>query len=225
MAPKPDTTADKFAMLLSTDWFTPYWALIGLDAGNHVCLQQGCREIVKQLIGSEENYYLISFADDRLSATRDAVTALGQVCKLSGQAAASIDAVCAPRRERDEEQTSAWMLTGVTLQTLTQDDELTPAIREILQRSREAFAFDSEVLGDSCKKSPTEWDAYIRQLTPELPCSLGDFVCVSLIPEMQLDFIFRQLDADQRKALLVRYKAVAVKITGLREAEVPDAWR
>jgi len=38
-------------------------------------------------------------------------------------------------------------------------------------------------------------------------------------------FIFNELEADQRKTLLVRYKAAAVKITGLSEAAVPDVWR
>ena len=225
MLAKPDTTADKLAMLLSTDWFTPYWSVIRIDAKDRVCFQKGCRDIVKVLIGRAKNYYLISFADERISATRDAMKALGAICNLSDQAAATLQAICAPRVERDEKQTTAWMLTTVTWDALTEDIELAPAVREVLLRSRKFFAADSEALAESCKTSQTEWDLYVQQLTPELPCSLSDFVCVGLLPELQLDFIFGQLDPEQRESLLFRYKAAVVKITGLNEAAVPDSWR
>ena len=109
--------------------------------------------------------------------------------------------------------------------TLTQDIELAPAIRDVLFRSGKFYSFDSEALAESCKNSETEWDLYVQQLTPELPCSLSDFVCVGLVPELQMDFILGQLDPKHRESLLVRYKAAAVKITGLSETSVPDSWR
>src|SRR5262249_24904035 len=197
MAPKPDTTEDKLAMLLSTDWLSPYWSVIGIDAEDRVCFRRGCRDIVKGLIGAAENYYLISFADERISATRDAVNALVATCKLSGRAAATLHAICIPRVGRHEEQTAAWMLTTITLDELTQDIQLAPAVRELLLRSRKFYAFDSEALAESCKTSRTEWDLYVQQLTPELPYSLSDFVCVGLVPELQMDFILGQLDPEQ----------------------------
>ena len=41
---------------------------------------------------------------------------IGRTCRISGQAAVAIEATCAPRRIRDEEQTAAWMLTSITLE-------------------------------------------------------------------------------------------------------------
>jgi hypothetical protein len=60
---------DKLVFLLSTDWFKPYWSGIGIDIDEaaKTSVQQGCREIVAQILSGTKSYYLASFSDDRTS--------------------------------------------------------------------------------------------------------------------------------------------------------------
>ena len=53
-------------MLFSTDWFVPYWSILGIEAKTEQrTFQNGCREIVLQLIGAAEDYYQIDFSAAR----------------------------------------------------------------------------------------------------------------------------------------------------------------
>ncbi len=57
---------DYFILLLSTDWFLPHWPEIGIDVAEpkKVGLQQGCREIAKQVLGGADNYFLAGFSEE-----------------------------------------------------------------------------------------------------------------------------------------------------------------
>jgi hypothetical protein len=105
------------------------------------------------------------------------------------------------------------------------DQQLDSAIRELLLRAHEQFEFDSETMEQRCAESQTKWDAYIRQLTPDLPTTLSDFVSVGLVPEALLDFVLQQLDGDQRTLLINQYRAAKLRATGSSEGELPDRWR
>ncbi|HET6843024.1 MAG TPA: hypothetical protein VFK06_15320 [Candidatus Angelobacter sp.] len=63
---------DQFIMLLSTDWFKPHWGVIGinLDEAAKDIVHGGCRKIVNQIISDAEEYWLISFSEDRHNETR-----------------------------------------------------------------------------------------------------------------------------------------------------------
>jgi hypothetical protein len=84
-----DNAADKVAMLLSTDWFQPYWPAIDLNATleSIACIQKGCRGIVNRIVGEAEEYWLISFAEERVRATREAVLMSAGRCGLDAASA------------------------------------------------------------------------------------------------------------------------------------------
>jgi hypothetical protein len=198
--------------------------VIGIDAGDERgCLQQGCRELVKQLIAGASDYYLISFSEDRVAATREAVQALARRCGFTSQASQRINELCSARVKRHEKQATAWTFTIVS-DELQHDQQLDAATREVLLRAHERFAVDSETLKQRCAESPTAWDVYTRQLTPDIPHTLSDFVSVGLATEAQLDFILQRLDSDQRSVLLTRYRVTAMRVTSLSESELPDSW-
>jgi hypothetical protein len=69
---------DYFMMLLSTDWFLPYWPEIGIDIAEakRVGLQQGCREIADQILGGANNYFLADFSEERRQETHSMFLAL-----------------------------------------------------------------------------------------------------------------------------------------------------
>src|SRR6516162_11289086 len=99
----PDTMADKAAMLLSTDWFGPYWSVIGIEADNaKVCIQNGCRDIVRGFVGDAGDYYLINFSHDRIEGTREDLRLLIRNCKLNEAAATRIHDLITSKPGRDQ---------------------------------------------------------------------------------------------------------------------------
>lgn len=216
-----DTTADQLAMLLSTDWFLPHWALLGIDAGsNAIALQQACRHIVRDLIGQASDYYLISFTDKRIAATRDALVRAAVECSLPTAGATRIEQICTPKPYRDEQQKTAWVLFDVVGPELLHDQQLEPSIRTALIGVQHWFKFDPELLERQCLESRTQWDSYIRLLTPEQPSTLCDVVCAGLIVEAQFAFVLDQLTTEERNSLLNLCRKRRSQITGVPESEL-----
>ena len=212
-------------MLLSTDWFLPHWSTIGLDipAEKKHCFQRGCRNIVAQMMGGAENYYFIPFTDERVNATREALPALASECGLDTATTQRIEHLCSSRPGRHRHETTAWLFSVVSDQLLA-DDHLEGSIKATLQHAKAKAAGDNEDFVQHCMNSPSKWDAYIRQLTPEIPASLGDWISVSVLAEAALERALRELDAEQQSRLLARFRAVARGVTGLEDGQLPDSW-
>ena len=90
-----------------------------------------------------------------------------------------------PRPERHWQETTAWLFT-VALDELLQDDQLEASIKATLQRAKANFSFDDLDFEQLCMNSRSQWDAYIRQLTPELPTSLSNWIAVAVLAEAKL---------------------------------------
>src|ERR1035438_5718691 len=58
-------------MLLSTDWFLPFWSEIGIcvDDAKKADIHEGCRAIVRRFMGDRGNYFQIDFTDKRRQET------------------------------------------------------------------------------------------------------------------------------------------------------------
>jgi hypothetical protein len=68
-----DYSADKFTMLFSSDWFRPYWHLLGVEISDAMKareFQTAMQTEVSKMIGQEADYYLISFEPSRAAKTR-----------------------------------------------------------------------------------------------------------------------------------------------------------
>jgi hypothetical protein len=211
-----DTTADKTAMLLSTDWFLPYWSLIGIEAEKKKhCFQSGCREIVLQVICSVSDYYLVNFSPERLDQTRQALRALAHTCGLSDAVSAGLEELLTNRPDRDQLQKTAWMFRNLYSELMA-DKDIDITTKRVLALVRNRFAFTDDLpLEVTCLQSTTGWDKYTRSLTPELPASLAHLVTTSLLSSAELREILGLLDPDQRKQLHTRFRALATQRTGL----------
>jgi hypothetical protein len=212
----PDTMVDHAAMLLSTDWFAPYWTVIGLEADEQKqCLQNGCRDIVRQLVGRARDYYLIDFSDDRIERTRDDLLSLVRHCKLGKAAATRVEELAAHKSGRDQLGKTAWLFRNLH-DELVNDQTLDQQIRTALTRSHSKLSFASELnFEEICLRSSTAWDAYIRNLTPELPASLAHLVSTDLLAIAELSDVLKQLTNDQRKHLHARFRVAAKALTGV----------
>lgn len=210
-------------MLLSTDWFLPYWSLLGIQADlpSKECFQQGCRNIVLQFMDDCEEYYLINFSEPRTEQTRANMRALIDACRLEGAAKSIIENLIASNPQRQRFYTVAWLFMTV-VKDLSADVLLDSQITDKLRRSEIEFGgqWDTDFT-HLCLKSPSQWDTYIRNLTPELPTTLSDLLSVSLLTSRQLIGILEALTHSQRSTLLSRFRSVAKSITGV---EVGDAW-
>lgn len=210
---RPDMFVDKIAMLLSTDWFFPYWKLVGIEVPKKGEFQAGCREIVRGFVKQATSYYNIDFSEERFEATRGAFRKLSVRVGFQGDnkesgwkfELASLD-------DRHQLETASWLFNSVR-ERLLADGDLERKVRETLQEVKETHS-NMPNFGQLCVESQSEWDAYIRSLTPELPNSLADWVAVSLIPSLELWQVLRHLNSTQRRVLGEKFKIAVKQVTG-----------
>jgi hypothetical protein len=214
---------DDVVMLLSTDWFLPYWSVIGIEAPNQkLCIQKGCRQIVHEVMNGATDFYCINRSDERLEATRQSIRALAKECRLGESAKMRLGDLVDSRPERDQFYKGAWLFR-VLIDNLVKDDQLDATIRLVLGRRRNKHAamndLDFEQLSS---RSNTAWDNYIRSLTPEVPTSLSNFLLVDLVVSQLLTSVLAQLTPAQREELLSRFQSIAKSVTGV---DVDRTWR
>jgi hypothetical protein len=69
---------DYLIILLSADWFLPYWEDIGIDIAEikKIDIQQGCREIVDEMLDGAETVFMGDCSEDRMRKTASSFLAL-----------------------------------------------------------------------------------------------------------------------------------------------------
>jgi len=203
-------------MLLSTDWFPPFWSLIGIDSEPaKQCFQKGCRHIVLQVMGGASNYYFISFASDRVDQTRQSLRMLAKNCKFKEDAVRALEALLANVPNRDELGKTAWLIRYVHAEMMTAAN-IDPPIKVLLEDARKNFSVMHDLqLQEACLQSRSSWDRYIRNLTPEIPESLANLVSEDLLSTSELKYLLKQLTPMQRDRLHARFRALATARTGL----------
>jgi hypothetical protein len=218
-----DPMVDKVVMLLSTDWFLPYWSVIGIEAAEQkICIQQGCHQIVHEVMNGATNYYHINFSDERLRATRQSIRDLAKKCRLGESAEMSLENLVDSRPERDQFYKGAWLFRTLA-NNLANDDQLDAPTKLVLERTRNKLAVMDELdFEQLCSRSNSIWDNYIRSLTPELPTSLTDFLSVDLVASQLLTSVLAELTPAQKDGLLSRFQSIAKSVTGV---DVDRTWR
>src|ERR1700685_961556 len=108
--------ADKLIMLLSTDWFFEYWPLIGLciEKNRRNCLKTECREFVTQFVGGASEYWNISFAEDRLTATQTDFLAAARKCGIDSVNHGKMDGILKKYLPNDSDSVGIWLLGQLT---------------------------------------------------------------------------------------------------------------
>jgi hypothetical protein len=159
---------DYLILLLSTDWFLPHWAEIGIDIGEakKVDIQQGCRAIVDQILGGADSYYLISFGPARMHETQTTFRALLQRCDAELE-------VSSARVEwaglTHQELTAAFVCAGLNSRLGSGDAALAPPfldppVRVALIKTWETYLLNPSRFPDICLKSETGWDIRVQRL-------------------------------------------------------------
>jgi len=209
-------------MLLSTDWFLPYWTEIGigLEHNKKALLQQACREIVDQMIGGTEQYYYISFSPERLDATRDQFERIVEQVDRTDQTRGQIRELLSPDPHTAG---TRWLLTLntemlVRHSTNLPSDETIPKLSAHIMRVLQDWSGRGPEridLNGLCMNSNTNWDAHVRSLTPEQPASLADHAQTALIGELKFKRLLATvvtLTEEEKIELQAWYTAIARKL-------------
>jgi hypothetical protein len=207
---------DYLVMLLSTDWFKPYWVTIGLevDEPTRDSMQEGCRGIVKQILSGAENYFFATFSEQRRKETHSALDSLVERLNATKGASKTIGEWAGMTHE---DSTAAWVYTGVTRDLFSSriregSPKLDPAIKIIMAGAEGQYDVAPTDFLEICAEPESCWDEYIKRLTPEQPTFLADILAaVSRARRFRAfwDLVVSKLTPEQRHELVAWYGAMA----------------
>lgn len=209
---------DSLVMLLSTDWFKEYWPIIGIDLDEKasMAMQEGCREIVGQIMSGANEYWLANLSDERKWETRLRLKSLMKKLNL--------ESVTNPAFEEWTQVDNEELDAGALYETLTSDllsDEIAEDLDSDIKSSVACIYHQTEYgqvnFEDLCLRSRTDWDNYIRGLTPELPSALVDTL-LAFLKARRFKTLWcslrKTLTLAQREELIARYRKMAKAFAG-----------
>lgn len=211
---------DRLAMLLSSEWFLPYWYLVGIvgDAQQQRLFQTSCRRIVKDFMSGADRYWDIDFGSGRIETTRSVFSEELRKCKLEGNLIDDINSSLCNEGSPIDDGTR-WLLVSMT-EHLIQDSDverpaLDPAIVEVLKGGlRKSADLDLRYLSLT---SADHWDQYLRGITPDLPAMLGDYA-LSVADQRKFEVLWRlihtRLNFSQRRELMAWFRRFGQSLTG-----------
>jgi hypothetical protein len=137
-----DIEADLYVLLFSSDWFEPYWHLLGLKVPEEQAssFQAALRKASLEMIDGAKQYWFIHFTESRVISTRQNwLHALQSHCAGSSR----LELLNRWQYSPQERMEFKWWL-------------------------RERFAEDSRKI-EAAVLDSTEWDQWLTDLTPDLP--------------------------------------------------------
>lgn len=169
---------DKLVMLLSTVWFSPYWYEIGIeiDEERRSLVQQECQGIVKQMLLGAENYYSISFSEQRKEQTKSMLLSSIKNTRSEDAFAGVVEEWASVSRD---DLTAAWVYSGFTDDLLYDritngDPKLDALVARAIANSVKPYKLATFEFLEKCETSEAAWDSYIKGLTPEQPTAMAD---------------------------------------------------
>ena len=207
---------DNLIMLLSTDWFLPYWGEIGIsiDEVKKRGIQQGCREIVKYILSGSKDYYLrnISLKRKRKSVFR--FRALLRKWEAEPEVSETYEEWANLFLGKLNASFTYWCSTIELVQDRVQEGgpNLNASIRAEVVKAWETSHMEVPGFPDICLKSESSWDAYTRTLLVS-PKSLGT-ILNSVLGEHSFKSFWtnlrQRLTPEQVQELLAWYRAMTV---------------
>ena len=212
-------------MLLSTDWFSSHWSVLGIVVSKEqtCCLMHECRNIVKYVMNGKREYAQVDFSSERQGRTCQMFDVAVMECGIDKRSASILKNMSAEDPSRGNSQ--SWLWLAITQKLVKTQAHMEPTdmrmpshIATTIVNSFEKYeapGINFEILSN---RSRSEWDRYIRQLIPDQPTAVADFVSAELIPERMIDRLWddirQQLSYNDRSALRDWYRAQALEIAG-----------
>jgi hypothetical protein len=213
-----DTTADKLLLVLSTDWFAPYWPSIGLYVAKDkkADVQRRLREEVRRsFLG--RTYWHAAFDASRVESTSGALLAAfeGNAGEATRQA---LLALAGKGQLVHESGREIWLLSTMTEMLVDSGDEsLSADLIDAIRRAWNLSQSGSTDWLEVCEGSSTEWDLSVQSLTPDIPCWLADFIAAEIEDVDQFGMFWSELHRLATESMIdgLRdwYKAAAIALT------------
>lgn len=217
---------DKLVMLFSTDWFLPYWfrLKISMKADKQALFQQGCRDIIRQIMSGAKEYWHVSFAEERLKETYCMFEALLQKCEADTLTIDRINALIEGVGIPQMDEATGWLVLTITEQllggSLTEGRPLNATVRDAIENMWKMVNrpdFRDVDFARLSLDSRSNWDGYIRSITPDLPTRLSDYVS-GLATKNKFELFWGAINAHlssgERRELLNWYRSAAEALTG-----------
>lgn len=207
---------DTLIMLLSTDWFLPYWAEIGIniDEAKKVSVQLGCREIVAQILGGCSDYYRSNISPDRQQETASLFLVLLHKLNSEPEVLETHKEWAEMPKVRLNTSFMYWNHTVALAQGRVQESGLTlsASIKAEVAKALEEYQMDEPGFPDICQKSESTWDVYINTLLTS-PKRLGS-ILNSMLRERSFrsfwNHLGEHLTPQQLQELAAWYRAMTV---------------
>jgi hypothetical protein len=186
-------------MLLSTDWFLPYWTEIGIDITHDkkVGIQQGCRQIIDEILDGADSFYLASLSEECKQMTESKLFALLRQWEAEREVAAT----CNEWRNLSHRELTAVVECAMLNDQVPSADGsgevpyLDFSIQVEVVKAWEAHSLKASVFRDICLGSKTTWDLRTQKLLSS-PRTL-----VNQLWRVLLDHRLRAFWADLQKQL------------------------
>lgn len=169
--------SDQLILLLSADWFRPFWATIGLyDERQGDSVVRCARAEVRAFLGEKRSYYEVDLRPERKAGTLERF--VNCVRRSEGpEVARAVMALAAPQQThhllRDLFRSLVARLVGHS--DLDSVLGATAAAEKLRTASDSAFpASLREALDTAFQNASGEWDSYLRERTQDPPSLLVD---------------------------------------------------
>jgi len=207
---------DSLIMLLSTDWFLPYWAEIGIniDEAKKVSVQLGCREIVAQILGGCSDYYRSNISPDRKRETTSLFLLLLRKSNTEPEMLETHNEWAKSSLGKVNPSAMYWGHTIALVQGRVQESGLTLAapIKAEVVKIWEECQMNEPGFPDICQKSESTWDVHINTLLTS-PKRLGS-ILNSMLRERSFrsfwNHLGEHLTPQQLQELAAWYRAMTV---------------
>ena len=214
-------------MLLSSDWFFPRWESIGLEISEKLSLQlrSECRDEVRRFVNGADQYWNASFSSDRVNSTRKFLAdGLGKYASDTSSAPLLLS-VDLHTEDPSQGFNESWAIDFLNRNLFddSEDKFATPpldiAITDKLSCIIAEFGAARVSYSKLARESATNWDRYLRSLTPDLPTYLADFLSTELMPQLEIFTLWRhireRLTTAEFLKLLAWYKVAVPAVTGV----------
>ena len=170
-------------MLLSTDWFFPFWPEIGLDLDQAVKtdMQQGCREImraaiVKNSVDDEGEFDYIDWTQEAESRARSMLLDLIDRLGAKGKASSVLQEWNGWGDDGLRSALMLRMLNHELIEGLSTEGSPVPdfSIRVAVMETSVVYDLDPSQFEEIARKSASSWDKYVQSLflLDEMPTAL-----------------------------------------------------
>jgi hypothetical protein len=210
--------SDYLIILLSTDWFMPYWTEIGIniDEAMKTGIEQGSREIVKQIMNGADDYYRIDLSPRRRLETENEFVALLRRLDAETEVTETLEEWSNLSHEKLSSLT--WYLNPTLIlvkgKYMEGKPDLDISIQAVIINTSEKYDWDPSRYCDICKGSKSEWDIYTHGLMDN-PEMLGIILWKVLMSHQFRAFwadIRQQLTTTKLEELKSWYRAMTMNL-------------